>query len=219
MATTFKTSGPYAPTGSAAGAGGVAQFRGCDPFSQNFCFDKVIKDMPLSALNFSVTSPTLVTMGSGACTVVEVNTCGIGGILLDSTKDQVCWSFKAPIDMDPAKEFAVRYEFCNPTGIKYAAATSMMTVSSYWRAMTSNVTASLPTVAFSVTAVSSTMSSVIFGYWNNGWESANDSAVVAKSIVPGDTRVVIRSDFTLSTTATSMFVTGVQLGYYKKFQE
>jgi hypothetical protein len=218
MATTFKTAGPYTPTRSVAGAGGYSQMAGCDPFSQNFVFDRVIKDMPLGALCFSVTSPTLVTMGSGACTVVEINTCGVGGILLDSTKDQVCWSFKTPIDMDPAKEF-IRYEFANPTGIKYAAATSMMTVSSFWKAIdATTTTAALPTTAFSVTAVSSTMASVVYGHWNNGWESVNDSAVVAKALVPGDDRIYIRSDFTLSTTATSMFVVGVQLGYYKKFQ-
>jgi hypothetical protein len=221
MATTFKTAGPYMPTRSVAGAGGYSQMAGCDPFSQNFVFDRVIKDMPLSVLNFDGTTSTITTMASGARVITEVNTTGCGGILLTTTNDQVCWSFKCPVDMDAAKEFAIRYEFATPTGIKFTtAASSKMTVSSFWRPMVgSTTTASLPSVAFSVTAVSSSMASVIYGHWNNGWESVNDSAVVAKALVPGDDRIYIRSDFTLGAACTSMLVTGVQLGYYKKFQE
>lgn len=219
MATTFKNSGPHYPTNSTFGAGGYAELGKCDPFSQNFVCDQVIKEIPLSIANFTTAGTAkLCTMVSGARVIAEVNTSGIGGVVLsDSAKDQIAWSFKVPQDMDVAKEFAVRYEFANMAGVKYSKATDLITTTTRWLALTAGtVTAAYPTTVMSDTTNTTTIGSAIYGFFNSSWDSVNDSAVLAAGLAAGDDRVIVATTFTLATNVTSVFVTGIQLGYYRK---
>jgi len=222
MATTFTAAGPYVPTRAVAG-GNYTEFGACDQFSQNYVIDKTVVDLPFSPLAFTVVSTNvgLRTMASGARTVSEVNTTGIGGVLITTTNDQLCFRFRVPVDMDPSKEFAVRYEFANCAGIKYSAATDLITSTTYWLPLKSHATtAALPTTKMSWTSTNArtTIGSAIYGFYDGSWQAVNDSAVLAQSLVPGLHRVIVRTDFTLATNVTSVFVTGVQLGYYKKLQ-
>lgn len=217
MATTFKNSGPHYPSNSTFGAGGTATMRGCDPFSQNFVCDRVIKEIPLSALFVDCVTGSLVTMGSGALTISEVNTTGVAGVIVAATGDQMLWSFKVPQDMDVAKEFAIRYELTNRAGIKYSKATDLITTTSYHKALTaSTVTAAVAGTVFSDTTNTTTLGSAIYGMFNTTWDSVNDSAVLAMGLVAGDDKILILSKFTLGTNVTSVFCTGIQLGYYRQ---
>jgi hypothetical protein len=218
MATSFKASGPHYPTRSTFGSGGYVELGNCDPFSQNFVCDKVIKELPLAIGNFTTAGTAkLCTMVSGACVIAEVNTAGIGGIVLESTKNQIAFSFKVPQDMDVAKEFAIRYEFMNRAGIKYSKATDIITTVSKWDALTaSTVTAAAASTVFSDTTNTTTIGSAIYGMYNSTWDSVNDSAVLAAGLVAGDDRILVLTDFTLGSNVSSVFCTSIQLGYYRK---
>lgn len=224
MATTFKASGPYTPTKSAAASGGVTEFAGCDRFSQNYVFDKTLKDIPIGALYFttaasgSVGSGGLISVSTGAHAVSEINSSGLCGVYITDTNDRMTLHFPVPVDMDVNKEFAIRYRIANAD--TYGASTSIITTKSLWRDL-SNATAvmSAPTVVFSDTTNSTTIQSVQYSSQWLAWDSVNDSAVAAAALVAGDDWILVQTVFTLATSVTAFWVTGAQLGYYKRFQE
>lgn len=219
MATTFTNSGPYYPTRSLGGKVSTENFSTCNGFSQNYVADRVVKDLPLTPLQFTVVSNQLVTMTSGANAIAEVNTTGIGGIVITATNNEIAWSFAAPFDMDPVKEFAIRFEYANRAGVAYSSATDLITTKSYWTKWDlSTDTGALATTVFSETTNTTTIPSVAYGRCWSTWDSVNDSAVLAQSIVPVEDRILGFSRFTLATNVTSVFVIGMQFGYYKRFQ-
>jgi len=219
MATTFASSGPYIPTKSLVAGHGTNQFAMASGFSQNYVADQVIVPLPLVVTSFSVTSPNLVTMTSGGSVVNEVNTAGIGGVVITDTNDPLAWSFIVPWDMDPAKEFAVRYEYVNRAGIAYSSATDLVTTKSYWDKWDlSTDTGALATTVFSETTNTTTIPSVAYGRCWSSWDAVNDSAVLSANPVPAEDRIIGFCRFTLATNVTSIFVIGAQLGYYKRYQ-
>jgi hypothetical protein len=220
MATTFAATGPYMPTKALVGAPGTHNFATASPFSQNFVADKVIKDLPFTPLQFSVTSPNLVTMTSGASIISEVNTTGIGGIVIDhASTDEIAWSFVVPWDMDPVKEFAIRFEYVNMAGIKWSKASDLITTKSLWDKWDlSTDTGALATTVFSETTNTTTIPSAIYGRGWSAWDAVNDSAVLNAALIPAEDRVIGFTRFTLATNVTGVFVTSMQLGYYKRYQ-
>jgi hypothetical protein len=221
MATTFATSGPYIPTKSLVAGHGTNQFAMASGFSQNYVADQVIVPLPLVATSFSVTSPNLVTMTSGASVVNEVNTTGIGGIVITDTNDEIAWSFVVPWDMDPAKEFAIRFEYANRAGLAWATgtATDLITTTSYWTKWDlSTDTGALAGTVFSDTTNTASLASVAYGRQWSAWDSVNDSAVLSANPVPAEDRILGFTRFGLGSGVSSTFVIGMQLGYYKRYQ-
>jgi hypothetical protein len=220
MATTFTTTGPRWPTKSMLNDVGTHQFAICDNFSQNYCADMVIKPLPFTALQFLAYDATkLASMASGTCNVAEVNTTGLGGITLSSTtKSTIAWSFIAPWDMDPVKEFAIRFEFGVPRACTKAS--DIITTVSYIKLWDlSTTTGAAPTVVMSdTTNTTSLNSSKAYGRLWSAWDSMTDSAVLALALVPGDDRLLGKTVFTLPTNTTATKVIGMQLGYYKRLQ-
>lgn len=218
MASTMKDSGPYAPTKSTTVAD-THSFSVVNTMAQEYTFDRVYHSIPLQVSQFGCTTAAIVTLVSGACVLSEVNTTGIAGIVLDTSKDQIAFSFVTPIDMDPSKEFAIRYEFANRTGIKWTKASDLVTTSTKWSAWKqSTSTGAIAATMMSDTTNTTSIPSVVYGRCWSDWDSVNDSAVLAAGVVPGDTRINIMTDFTLATNVTSIFVLGIQLGYYKRYQ-
>lgn len=223
-ASTMKDSGPYTPTKSATVAD-TEQFSRVNTFAQEYTFDRTYETVPFTPSMFTtaasgaVGSGGLLTLVSGARTLQEVNTTGIAGVLLTTTKDQLAYSFVVPVDMDPNKEFSIRYELVTPAGIKYSKATDLVTTVTKWDAWgTSTDTGAAASTVMSDTTNTTTIPSAIYGRKWSDWDGVNDSAVVAASIVPGDTRINILTDFTLATNVTAIFCIGFQLGYYKRYQ-
>lgn len=223
MATTFKSAGPYTPTRSCAASGGYSEFAGVDTFSQNYVFDKTLKDIPISPLlmrggaSGSVGAGTFVCLATGDHAVTEVNSVGYAGIYITDSNDRMSFQFTLPVDMDPNKEFAIRYRIANAD--TYGAATSTITTKSYWRDYsTATAVTSAPTVVFSDTTNSTTIQSVQYSQQWLAWDSVNDSAVAAAALVPGDDTIGVQTAFTLATSVTAFWVVGIQLGYYKRFQ-
>jgi hypothetical protein len=223
MATTFKAAGPHSPTNSVAASGGYAEFRNVNTFSQNYVFDKVLKDIPISptllrgGASGSVGAGTFVAFATGDHAVTEINSSGMGGIYITDTNDRMVFQFTVPVDMDPNKEFAVRYRIANAD--TYGAATSIITTKSLWRHYsTATAVTSAPTVVFSDTTNTTTIQSVQYSQQWLSWDSVNDSAVAAAALVPGDDTIMVHTVFTLATSVTAFWVTSIELGYYKKYQ-
>jgi hypothetical protein len=197
---------------------GTHQFAICDGFSQNYVADQVIKFFPFDALQFTVTTPRFVSMGSGTCMVNEINTTGQGGLTISSTgKSTIAWSFVAPFDMDPTKEFAIRFEF---SPARAQSATDIITTKSYVLLWDLSATAgAAPTVVMSDTTNTTSLSAAVaYGRVWSSWDSMTDSAVLALGIVPADDRILGRTVFTLPYDTTATKVLGFQLGYYKRLQ-
>lgn len=196
-----------APT-NASGVSTLNNLRTCDKFSKEFVIDRPIVTM-FDLINYTTTD-TLVGLipGTGHPVFTQLNSSGIGGLLLNADDEGYSWLWPIPIDIDLAQEINFRILYGDATAVD-AAKTNAWTFN---YTLLDNGATAIAAAGTGLTKTSTTAAAGANYFYASAWATMAASTLTAE---PGDD--VLLMNVKVDITNTTPTLMAGQARYYRKY--